>query len=424
MNGKDILIGLGHVNEQFIHEAEIKKPNNSRRFFKYAMPIAASFAIVLSLFAFNQNGGNTPPTTPNPDILPPITSTEDTNNSPNYKLQFGEVSMASASRIAIKGHFWYELDVAQAEKVLPVIAPKYDMDGVVHYSSADGKASLYEIRAAIKVNEGMSGEITISPNEIVKDYSIVGEAIISQIEDTPIEAGLFITDKNSKGEQNCIYYANFKLGDIAYYMEFTSKNEKADDAFTSVVADVVLGGKADLSIFQNPTIPKIIEEDLTESEAYSEADFGKYLIKIPNSYLFNSANRFLNQNNNLLFASWSKGYDDIRVQVSILDEDSKARIVSPKDTELYDMSLYSIPWVDSMPRDTYHIIENPVFRIEDLTLEMINLREYTRGEAGDPSGNSLNMRFSVLYDEVVVAVNSEGVSAEYLYEELTALTTK
>lgn len=72
------------------------------------------------------------------------------------------------------------------------------------------------------------------------------------------------------------------------------------------------------------------------------------------------------------------------------------------------MALYSIPWADSMPRDKYHIIENPVFRMEDLTLNMIKLRGYTRGEAGDPSGNSLNMRFSVLYDDVVVAVNSEG----------------
>lgn len=424
MNGKDILIGLGHVNEQFIHEAEIKKPNNSRRFFKYAMPIAASFAIVLSLFAFNQNGGNTPPTTPNPDIFPPITSTEDTNNSPNYKLQFGEVSMASACRIAIKGHFCYELDVAQAEKVLPVIAKKYDMDGVVHYSSADGKASLYEIRAAIKVNESISGEITISSNEIVKDYIIVGEPIMSQIEDTPIEAGLFITDKNSKGEQNYIYYANFKFGGISYYMEFTSKNEKAEDVFTGVVADVILGGKADLSIFANPTIPKIIEKDLTENEAYSETDFGKYLFVIPNDYSFNSANRLLNQNNDLLFASWSKGYDDVRIQVSKLDENSEARIVSPQDTVLYDMSLYTIPWADSMPRDKYHIIEDPVFRIEDLTLDMIKLRGYTRDETGEPSGNSLNMQFSVLYNDVVVAVRSEGISAEYLLNELTALKTK
>lgn len=426
MNGKDILLGLGHVDEQFIYEAEIKKINSSRRFFKYAMSIAASFAIVFSLFALNQNGGNTPPVNPNPDVLPPVISgdADVTKPSTNYKLQFNHASTLSASRITIKGHFWNTLDQEQILNVLPILSQNYEVEGTVHYSSEDGKAALYEISTAVTVNENMSGKVTVSPNEIVKDYTIVGEPIISQIEDTPIEAGLFITDKNSKGERNYIYYADFKLGGIAYYMEFASKNEKAEKDFTSVVADVVLGGKADVSIFDNPTIPKIIENNLTESEAYKETDFGKYLINIPTGYLFNSANRFLNQNNDLLFASWSKGYDDVRVQVSRLDENSKARIVSPQDTELYDMSLYSIPWADNMPRDKYHIIENPVFRIEDLTLGMIELRGYTRGETDDTSGNSLNLRFSVLYNEVVVEVSSEGVSAEYLYEELSALTTK
>ncbi|MEG1269626.1 MAG: hypothetical protein RSD35_10295, partial [Oscillospiraceae bacterium] len=252
------------------------------------------------------------------------------------------------------------------------------------------------------------------------DCIIVGESLVSQIEGIPIEAGIFITDKNSKGEQNYIYYADFKLGGIAYNMEFTSDGEKADDVFTRVAAEVILGGKADLSIFANPTIPKIIENNLTEAEAYSEADFGKYLIKIPDDYQFNSANRLLNQDSNVLFASWSRGYDDVRVKVSSLDEKSKARIVSPKDTELYNMSLYSIPWADSMPTDKLHIIENPVFRIEDLTLDMIKLRKYYRAEAGAPDGDSRNMRFSVLYGDVVVEVSSEGIDPEYLFNQLTA----
>lgn len=422
MNGKDILIGLGYVDEQFIHEAEYRSLNKARRFMRFGLPIAASFAIVFSLFAWKQNGGSTPPTDPSTDALPPVISTEDANDSPNYELQFGKASMACASRIAIKGHFWYALDAASAEKVLPILSRKYDMEGTVHYSSADGKATLYEISTTVTVNETMSGKVIVSPNEIVKDYMIAGGPIISQIEDTPIEAGLFITDKNSKGEQNYIYYADLNLGGVAYYMEFTSKNESAEAAFTSVVADVVLGGKADLSIFDDPTIPKIIDEALTEGEAYSEADLGRYLIKIPADYLFNSATRLLDQDHDWLIASWSKGYEDVRVQVSRLDENSKERIVSPQDTELYDMSLYPIPWADSMPRDTYHIIEAPVFRIEELTLDMIASRGYTRGEAGDPSGNSLNLRFAVLYDDVVVEVDTEGLSAEYLFDELTSLT--
>ena len=103
------------------------------------------------------------------------------------------------------------------------------------------------------------------------------------------------------------------------------------------------------------------------------------------------------------------------------DEESGSRIVSPEQTELYDMSLYPIPWADSMPKATRQIIEDPVFKIEDLTLDMIKMRGYTRGESGDPSGNSLCMRLSVLYDETVVEISSEGLSAEYLFHALIAL---
>lgn len=426
MNGKDLLLGLGYVSVGFINEAENKMLSKKRNIIKMVMPMAAAVALVtVSLFAY-KSSNNLPLVNSTSDILPSAVSKSENSgtSSKNYSLKLNSVTMELASRIAIHGHFWYDLDAAQAAKVLPVISQKYELTGAAHYSSADGKAALYELAMNVAIDGNMSGKITVSPNEIKKDYSITGEPIVSQIEGVAIEAGVFVTDTNSNGEQSYIYYANFKMDDISYDVEFISKNETAEDAFTNVLADAVLGGRADLSPFENPVIPKIIENNLTESEAYSEAEFGKYLIEMPDGYLFNSAYRLLNQNNDLLLASWSNGYNDVDVRISRLDENSKERIVSPNDTALFDLSLYPVPWADSMPREQYQIIENPVFRREDLTLEMIKRRGYTHNETTDPSGNSLSLQFSVLYDDIVVEIRSEGLSVEYLFEKLTTLTTQ
>lgn len=62
-----------------------------------------------------------------------------------------------------------------------------------------------------------------------------------------------------------------------------------------------------------------------------------------------------------------------------------------------------------------------VFKIEDLTIDVLKLRGYTRNEQGGSSKNSINMRFSVLYDDILVEVNTEGVSFEYLFNELSKI---
>lgn len=417
MNGKDILTGLGNIDESFIEEAVSEKTSRNNKTIKWAAPMAACFAVVVLLAALSQNG----------DGALQIHSGEN-KSSPTgvetvtgYSLRLNQAAAMSANRVMIQGHFWKELSAEQTAAVLPVVSGKYAVTGTVHYSSTANRAALEYVDASAEIDESISGTIRISPRKAEFGcYIIDGEPILSEIEGVTVNAGLYIMDGNNQGEKEYSYYADFKMDGIFYHAELTSENKRVDDVFTAFVADVILGGKADLSVFDNPEIPKIIEKVLTENEAHNEADFGKYLFAIPNDYAFNGAHRLLNQSHDFLLASWSKGYDDVRITVSKLNEESKARMVSPEDTKLYDMSLYPIPWADSMPRDKYQIIENPVFRAEDLTLHMIRMREYTRGEADE----GVSVRFSVLYGDVVVEVDAEGLSAEYLLEALTVLADK
>lgn len=424
MNGKDILEGLGYVDEQFVQEAENKRLSKKKKIIKFAVPIAASFALLALSYGIYRNGSSITPTNPNSDSssMDGSEGSDQMNTTSEYKLEFNKVDLVSADR-AIKGYFFYELNAEQIEHCFSILSQKYDMEGTVHYSSVGDTASLYEVTTNVTVGKHITGKITVAPNEIVKDCVVVGTPKSSNIEGVPIEAGMLITDKNSKGEKNYIYYAEFKMDTVCYYLEFVSENKEAEVTFTNIVADVILGGKAELSILENPVVPTIIENDLTKSEAYGDQEFGKYLITIPSKYTFNCAYRLLNQTSDFLDVLWSNGYEDIILQVSRINEDSKARIVLPEDTKLYDMSLYPIPWVESMPEEQAYIIENPVFKIEELTLDMIQVREVRNGERDNGSG-SIDMNFSVLYGDVVVEVRSQGLSAEYLYEELKALVSK
>lgn len=71
-----------------------------------------------------------------------------------------------------------------------------------------------------------------------------------------------------------------------------------------------------------------------------------------------------------------------------------------------------------MPRDTREIIENPIFIVEALMLEIVKMREYVRSEQGDSSKHDENLRFSVLYNDILVEISTEGVSAVFLFQEL------
>lgn len=416
MKGNDLLKGLTYVDDSLIKEAEEHKLKKSP--IRFVLPVAASFVLIIAVFFIWSNYPNHLPLSPGNNI-PPIVGNESPHSGKDYELYFNVADSQMAANIHIEGHFWEELTPAQIERIFPGITKKYQIDGTVNYSYKSGSASVFNIDARLDAN-GKDVNVTIAPGEVIKCYLIEGEPIFSEIEGVNIEAGIFITDKNSRGQRNHIYYADFKIDDIAYSVEYVG--DKADkEFFTSIIADIVLGGKADLSVLGNPAVPELRNDKLTETEAYAEKDFGAYLPRVPGSYSFNDAIRFINQDNNFLLSSWSQGYDDIRITISKLKEQDIERIVLLKDTMLYDMSLYPIPWADSMPRDKAYIIENPIFKIEDLTIDILKLRGYTRNEQGESSKSSINMRFSVLYDDILVEINTEGVSFEYLFNELSKL---
>jgi hypothetical protein len=81
------------------------------------------------------------------------------------------------------------------------------------------------------------------------------------------------------------------------------------------------------------------------------------------------------------------------------------------------MTLYTIPLVESIPKDLWEVVNNPVFVNDELTLDMIKARAfYVADDAGDTPGWRMN--FGILYGDVIVNVNVKGASPEQVWEML------
>ena len=167
----------------------------------------------------------------------------------------------------------------------------------------------------------------------------------------------------------------------------------------------------DTSVFKSPG------KDLDLTAAYADPDFGAYLPQeLPAGFTFETAHRTTGPESNSMFASWHKSLGYIEWRVSPFEEDEKSRLTSVADTKNYDLSLYPIPRADSVPDNLRIIVNNPIFRIEDLTLEAVRARAYEVSDAGDEPG--YRMHFSVLYGDILIEINVKSAPPEAVFKML------
>ncbi len=340
------------------------------------------------------------------------------SSSDECALKLNQASSQYANRLYIEGHFWQALSTKEIESVFKNISKNYAITATANFSKREDVVELFNIEAVTQISQDLIANITVSSKEIENCYVLDGEPMLSEISGVSINAGYF--DQTSDGK--IIYYAYFQMEDVYYYIEMTGgKGEKA--ALPALIDEIICGGKADFSAL-NPIAPKLRNDELTIEQAYEDEDFGRFLPKeIPSGYSFEAANRFINQNSNYLSALWCKGMSDISFYVSYFSAEDSKRLTAISDSENYDLSLYPIPRADSVPSELQEIVDNPIFNIEELTLEAVKMRAYIVGEKGDTDGYRMN--FSVLYDgKYLVEVNAKGVSPNYIFEELIAISNR
>ena len=85
-------------------------------------------------------------------------------------------------------------------------------------------------------------------------------------------------------------------------------------------------------------------------------------------------------------------------------------LVDPDNPASYDLRLYEIPWCDSVPKEHRETVDRPAFRVEDMSLSIVE----ARGHVHDTGG--LTFDFDVLHpDGTVVSYRCDGLTAAQVW---------
>ncbi len=154
---------------------------------------------------------------------------------------------------------------------------------------------------------------------------------------------------------------------------------------------------------------------------HPEADFLAYLpAQGPQGYgEFHGRLSYQEGTRKQLSFRWTRGYDDVSVEVSLPEGDSNdwllADLVDVAVPESYDWRLYDGPICDAVPEQYQSAFYKPVFRAEDMSLEVVQARM----NAHDTGGQICH--FYVLFDNgAVVSYDCAGVTAQYVWSLVEA----
>lgn len=167
------------------------------------------------------------------------------------------------------------------------------------------------------------------------------------------------------------------------------------------------------------SIPPDDRVELSEEEAYAAEVLGAYIpSNIPKGYTWESARASVNAKTGdyeSIFLCWTKGMDSIMITVSKADVENLV-VTDIAHKEAYDVSLYDIPYAETVPEEYRVCFDNPIFMQKDISLDLVQSRMKVVADAGDtgtPRG-----RFSIIYPEgILLDFNGDG-TAEEIWEML------
>jgi hypothetical protein len=410
------------LHQKLVSCADSTSPKGWPIMFKRYTAVFACFAVVLlGIFTISKLTRHNVMPTPgdSPPVLQSGSSISEPDESSKYTLYFNKADSLATAKIYIPGHFWRELTDEELKAVLPTLTNTYSITATANFQSDESGTSLLNIDAHVVSAAGLKTYIQLAPGEVVLDYMFDVETKVSDVLGTPVTAGYFESESNSTRPKNIIYFATFKLSGVSYYMELGGtevEKEALKNEISELIGILIKAGSADLNIF-HPVAPELREDRLNLDEARTDVDFGAYLpAEVPAGFVFEDALRFINQEQDTLMVNWSKGMNYIDWHISSLNDNDKTRITSVGNKKNYDLSLYPIPRADSVPDELREVVDNPIFLIDELTLDVVQARTYEITDAGDEPGQ--RMRFGVLYEDILVELSVKGVSSEVMFDIL------
>ena len=235
-------------------------------------------------------------------------------------------------------------------------------------------------------------------------------------------------DRDGDGVEDSICGSEFMAGEVGVRFETVVPANAAGDPggasrlFNTLLVRQALSQDGGLSLEALMTAEKVpawrMEEFSSLEEARTEAAFAPYLPRTaPDGYgEFSGRLEYQEGNYNLLWARWSRNYQDVEVMVRLPEgeESTYYQLVDPNEPETYDKRVYSIPWADSVPEEYRETVDHPMFRAEDMSREIVEARAHFKTEQGEPDAWVID--FAVLHpDGAVVEYSCEGLTPEQVW---------
>ncbi len=329
-------------------------------------------------------------------------------------------SPALATKRHIPGYFQEELSQETTQNLLGDAWDFLRDSGYTITATAgftgDGTLDGITVLSTSKGNQQI--RVMIAGNALTVDRQLFArDPLISKGFGPSIMAGHWVDPSDAnKG----IYFAAFQLNGTDFYIETTSHKD-ADEEVTKLVNKLLATANTDLSGIAPSHIPEWREDELTIAQAQADPNFGAYVpVKTLPGLAFESAMRIVGQSQDELRVSYHSGMKYASLVISRLSAEDASRVVDPSKPETYDLRLYPIPRASTVPAELSEIVGNPIFKLEDLTLALVEARAYTLNEAGDDN-TGYRMSFSVLYGDVVVRLDVKGAQPGDVLEMLKSL---
>jgi len=446
MRGDEFLDKLEFVEDKYLEEAEQTTGKKKLSWKKYGT-IAACFCLLIAggvgISRLWREKTPIPPVADGPTATSTVDKREDADVSgstplvqitetacptepvtPTELFYYNEAAPVAIERIYIPRYFEEELSGQKLLAVLPKNEEGLEMSGKAGF---DGEGSLLMVMltvSTVTVSTGQRQTVAVTLSDAgyalscYSAWSPFGEAKTVTSQYNGVEYTLYRCSYDD-GATTALE-ASMSVGECRFVFNLatdTAELEQAKEAFEQVLVAFTkyTDGTPDLSAVTPEEIPESMDEKMSMTEAKEVPVFGEYFLEtIPEGYREEAIRRYKDKWNDYLSGLWSKGYSDISWKVHFYTEEDAPRLTEVSETERYDLALYPIPRAESVPVELLSVVDNPIFAIEDLALDVVWKRAYKVEDESD----EWRMEFSVKYGDILVEVRTEGVTPEWLYEEL------
>ncbi len=316
--------------------------------------------------------------------------------------------------------------------IIPEVIPEtMTVSGQAVYYAANG--GVYGIRLSI-TDPAWDGTVSVlmsrMQEEVYTGYVPSAEVFVETVyrtwpDNTRLGGYRYDYDSSSR------YWVEFQRQDMYYRVSITEDRDSSDIAQALRVLDdvtmkLLTGGNTapDLNGLSPKTDYAYIHQSLTLEEARQNQPFGPWVLReSPEGTETTNLRYDKDAGQDRLSSRFTTADGFLDWEVTWLEDADRRRIVSVEERENDDLSLYpprlSDAWYDAVPEETREMLENPIFPIEELTLEAICARVDT-AEVNDGDSPVL-LGFGVLCGDVLIQVSAKNIDPQWLYDQLMAL---